>query len=177
MSRAVFWFSLLASSFFVKKIEGISVFGFDLLFCDHHGSLDLFERDKHDDVPRPQPQKWGHKSAKLSRKGEIHIFIILKVTEWLKLTLCRKLLVPLLSSLSRHSWWHSCTGLVVSSCTWFWPRPPERRSLWWQSRRRTQTQSGTEDCLSEEVQSNQLCFWRVHWSNQSWVDREAFRLR
>lgn len=50
--------------------EGISVFGFDLLFRDHHGSLDLFEGDKHDDVPRPQPQKRWHESAKQSRESE-----------------------------------------------------------------------------------------------------------
>lgn len=52
-------------------IEGISVFGFDLLFCDHHGSLDLFKGDKHDDVPRPQPQKRWHKSAEQNRESDL----------------------------------------------------------------------------------------------------------
>lgn len=47
---------------------GISIFGINLLLRDHHGSLDLFEWDKHHDVPWSQPQKWGHKSTKKNQR-------------------------------------------------------------------------------------------------------------
>ena len=45
-----------------------SVWVFDPLLRDHHGSLDLFEWDKHHNVPRSQPQKRGHKSARNTKR-------------------------------------------------------------------------------------------------------------
>lgn len=131
---------LLASILFLVTIMA-------LLICSKETNITTFHE--------PSLRNEGTNLRDEGRKTKFLRHLPLK-TKWnhvcsreAELTLCRTPWAPLWSTWSRHSWWHSCTGPVVSSCTWSWPRRRARRSPWWRSRRRTQRQSGRAGCLRD----------------------------
>lgn len=54
----------------VVSETGISIWDLYPLLGDHHGPLDLLKWDEHHNIPWSQPQKWGHKSAKIQKRHQ-----------------------------------------------------------------------------------------------------------